>query len=798
MNQTSAAALNRLHLSVALLSIAIIAFQLVLIHVLSITQWHYFAYMVISVALLGFGAAGTLIALARGWFLERSSFLLPLLMFGSAAAMATVVGITQAVFGGFDSLLLFVDPSQVWRLLLANLLFSTPFFLGALAIGLIFVQHVDQIGTFYFANLLGSGLGGIVAIIILGLLSPQQLPAVTAVFSLAAGFLILPNRRLRWLIPAAFLACALTAFNIVRPVYLSISEYKDLQRTLNLPDAGIVAQRNSPYGLVQVVSAPALRHAPGISLTYSREIPVREAVFSNGNWFGAISEWSAANTEHLLDYTTGALPYAMATPNDVLVLRAGTGMDVSHALTRGARRIVAVEPHSTVLDLLDEQYSKTMGGLFRHPAVTVVPLEPRTYLATDSSHYDLIILPMVGVFGGTAGLFALQEQNTFTREALSEMWRHLTPDGILCASAWLDYPARNPLRLAATMVETLAEAGIDNPAAHLAAVRSWGTITFCVKRSPFTPVEIRNVREFCRQMLFDPVLLPDLKPGEREHYNLLEDRSIFTYMDQILSPARQELYKTYDFRLQPATDNRPFFSQFLRWQSLPHLIRLFGERAVPFIEMGYFIVIITFFQTAAAALVLIILPLFRLGWRSGNRLWTLMYFSGLGVGFMLVEIVLIHCFVLYLGHPVYAAAAVICAMLIFSGIGSYTSSCMPIHEATPYRAAGLVALMLLLYAFLLPPILQHTITFSMGWKIIFTMVLLALPSFAMGFPFPLGLQLLARRSEADVPWAWGINGCLSVLSTALATIIAVEAGFAAVFLLASAAYVIAALAEFWT
>jgi hypothetical protein len=106
--------------------------------------------------------------------------------------------------------------------------------------------------------------------------------------------------------------------------------------------------------------------------------------------------------------------------------------------------------------------------------------------------------------------------------------------------------------------------------------------------------------------------------------------------------------------------------------------------------------------------------------------------------------------------------------------------------------------MLLLYTFLLPPILRHTITFSMGWKILFTMMLLALPSFVMGFPFPLGLQLLARRSEADVPWAWGINGCLSVLSAALATIIAVESGFTAVFLLAIAAYVSAALAKFWT
>jgi SAM-dependent methyltransferase len=787
--------LLRLHLSVGLLSVAIIAFQLVLMQILSITQWHHFAYMVVSVALLGFGASGSLIALARDWLLERSSFLLPLLMFGSAAAMATVVEMTQTIFGGFDSYLLFVDASQVWRLLLVSLLFSLPFFLGALAIGLVFVQYVNRIGTFYFANLFGSGLGGIAGIALLELLPPPQLPAVTALFSLAAGLLIFPRHLRRRLLAAALLTFALTAVYLLNPPPLSLSEYKDLQRALNLPGAHIVAQRSSPYGLIQIVSSPALRHAPGISLTYDHAIPVREAVFSNGNWFGAVPKWSPSDTSHLLDYTTGALPYAIAAQEKVLILNAGTGTTVAHALVHGAKRIVAVEPHSKVLDLLEEQYDTTAAKLLRHPKVTFAPVEPRTHLATDASHYDLILLPTLGTFGGTAGLFALQEHHTFTKEALVQIWRHLAPDGILCVSAWMDYPARNSLRLLATIVETLAEAGIDNPTNHLAAVRGWGTITFCVKRSLLTPVETQKVREFCNRMLFDPALLPDLDPEERERYHLLEDQRFFRYLDQLLSPERRNLYAEYGFRLQPTTDNRPFFSQFLRWQSLPHLASLFGEQAIPFIEMGYLIVVLTFFQMAAAALVLIILPLFRLGWRSRNRLKTLLYFGGLGAGYMLVEMVLIHRFVLYLGHPVYAAASVICAVLVFSGAGSYASSHLPIHDTTPHKACGLVTLLILLYTFLLPLVLQHTIAFPMGWKILFALLLLAPLSFAMGLPFPLGLQRLARFSEPDVPWAWGINGCFSVLSTALATIIAVEAGFAAALLLAALAYGTAVLTK---
>jgi hypothetical protein len=294
-------------------------------------------------------------------------------------------------------------------------------------------------------------------------------------------------------------------------------------------------------------------------------------------------------------------------------------------------------------------------------------------------------------------------------------------------------------------------------------------------------------------MQFDPLLLPDLKAGERERYHRLQDPAFFAHLDLILSPKREELYDDYPFRLRPATDDRPFFSQFLRWKSLPHMARLFGERAVPFLEMGYLIVVLTFFQMAAAAFVLILLPLLRLGWRDGGRLRTFLYFGGLGVGFMLVEINLIHRFVLYLGHPVYAASVVICAVLVFSGAGSCASSRLDAGEAAPHRAAGIVALLLLLYALILPPLIDLTIALPLSWKVLLTLLLLAPPSFAMGFPFPLGLQSLSRRREADVPWAWGINGCLSVLSTALATIIAVEAGFTVVFLVAAAAYAGAAL-----
>jgi spermidine synthase len=790
--------LPRLHLAVALLSVAVIALQLVLMQILSITQWHHFAYMVISVALLGFGAAGSVLALARSRLLAHSEGLLPLLMFGSAAVMAATGSLSQAVFGGFDSFLLFADPGQFWRLLLGNLFVALPFFLAALAIGLVFVREVERIGSFYFANLLGSGLGGLAAILLLELSAPERLPAVSALFALAAGLLIVPRRGRGLLLAAAALTAAVAVFGLLRPTPLVLSQYKDLRRTLDLPATRLVAERPGALGLVQAAAGPALRWAPGLSLAYTGEVPVRAAVFVNGNWFGPVLSWSPEATEHLLDYSTAALPYALSAPERVLVLHAGTGAEVGQALTRGARRVVAVEPHGAVAGLLGERLTTAQGRLWSHPAVAVAPLEPRTQLAADPSRYDLIVLPTIGAFGGTAGLYALQEQYLFTREAFAEMWRHLSEDGLLAVTVWMDYPPRAPFRLAATLVEALEAAGVGNPQAHLAAMRSWGTITFCVSRSPLTASDIEKVQAFGRQLLFDPLLLPGLDAAERERFNKLQDPGFFSNLDRLLGPDREQLYADYDFRLRPATDDRPFFSQFLRWQSLPNLVQLFGERAVPFLETGYLIVLLTFVQMLLAALLLILLPLFRLGWKGGNRLPVFFYFGGLAVGYMLVEIVLIHRFVLYLGHPVYAAAVAICTLLIFSGAGSYHSSGLRLTSATPRRAAALVALLLLLYALLLPPLLHHTIALPLGWKLLLTLLALAPPAFAMGFPFPLGLRLLGRQREADVPWAWGINGCLSVLSTALATIIAVEAGFVAVQITAAAAYAIAALARLRT
>lgn len=787
----------RLMLSIRLLSAAIVAFQLALIQILSIVQWYHFAYMVISIALLGFGAAGTFLAFFRKPLLKHIKVVLPALMISCGLLMSLVTGVSQLPFFRFDSYLLFADYSHLVKLLFTYLLFFIPFFIGALAIGLIFDRYVSIIGKIYFANLVGSGAGGLILVTLLWLFFPATVPALVALLCVVAGILIIPpydkNRSMldqqkTLLLAFAFIACSSCIFRIIVPARLQLSEFKDLSKTLLLPDAKIKMEKASLYGLVQAVISPVLRYAPGLSLTAHQTAQVEAALFLNGDWLGAVTDLRYPDSSFILNYTDEALPYIMTARNDVLVLQSGTGMQVMHAVSNHAKKIIAVEPNPMLLEALKKELVRYNDSLFYNHTITVHNKEPRSFLFTDTAHYDLITVPMAGSFGGSAGLYAMHEQFLFTKESFIQMWNRLRDGGAISISAWLDYPARNPLKVLSTLVEVLDKLKIRHTQLHIAAIRSWAAITFVLTKSPLTDKEIQNIRLFCRELQFDPTCLPYLQPEERTTYHQLQDSSFLSHIDKLFTAERKAFYASYDFNIHPATDNRPYFSQFIRWKNLPRLASWFGNRSMPFFELGYLLTAITFIQIAFISFVLIVLPLLKKGWKRKNKTPVLLYFSGIGLGYMFVEMVLVQLFILYFGQPVYAAAAVVTSLLVFSGFGSYTSGYFTRSKKMLQIVFAVIIVLLLLYAFLLRPILQQTIEVSLAAKGGIVFLLIAPLAFCMGIPFPAGLSLVARSDKAEVAWPWGINGCISVISAVLATIIAVEAGFIAVLLLAALGY----------
>ncbi|MCK9450612.1 MAG: hypothetical protein M0Q90_02885 [Bacteroidales bacterium] len=786
---------RRIYLSLGLLSASLIAFQLALMQLISAVQWNHFAYMVISIALLGFGASGTLLALSRKWFERHADFALCSLMLLTGVSMSGIILFSSALFGKFDTYLIFVDFSNVKYLFLSYLSFFIPFFFGALAIGLIYIRYVSRIGTMYFADLLGSGLGGIFLLGLLWVLYPVQLPAAVAVLPIVAGILIIPKAWFGRLIIPSLLLLFLPLYLVIFPSELPVSEFKSISKALNMPGSEVYMERKSPYGHIQVMACPSLRYAPGLSLSFKEEIPVGDVLYVNGNWFGPLAGRTEHDESHFLDYTTHNLPYVISESGSVLILDGGTGLYAGHALWNRASKVTYVEENKKVLGLLGNDLAFQIDSLFSDPRLSAIGLHSRSFLLADTSRYDLIVLPPIESFGGSSGINALEEQYILTLDAMSDIWDHLSDKGMIEITSWMDYPVRNPLKILATLVETLEQKGYMEIDQHLIAIRSWGTISFVLKKTPFTPDEVSSVRDFCELMYFDPVLLPGITAAERSVYNHLEDSSFFSSVDHIVSPERDSFYKNYDFNIRPATDSKPYFSQFLKLDRLSKLHNLFGQGAVPFLEIGYFITLLTFVQISLFAFFLIILPLFFTRWKGKGKVYTLLHFSGIGIGFMFVEIIFIQQFILYFGNPVSAASAVLSGMLISSGVGSLVSSRFKKSNRNITGILFLVILFIVFYAFMLTPALRTSINLPFFLKILFSILLISPLAFFMGMPFPIGLKYLDGQNNTLIPWAWGINGCFSVISTVLASIIAVEAGFFWVMLLAGLAYGFALMAN---
>lgn len=747
--------------------------------------------MVISIAMLGFGTAGTIIALFRNYFIKKADTLLSFFTITSSLLMVLVIAISQTDFIRFDSYLLFADYRQIPKLILTYLVFMLPFLFGALSIGLVFVKYVDKIGTLYFANMIGSGIGGIVTIFLMWNFFPEQLPSVIASFALIAGLILLTKKQIIFFSIFTLVTFSSIIYLYLYPSELKLSEYKSVSRTLNLPETEVVKRENSPYGLLEIVNTPYLRYAPGLSLKYPGIISVNNAAFNNGDWIGPLI---SSNDESLnpYEYSTEMLPYVINNNENALILGSGTGRQITTALLNKVNTITAVESNRALLDLLKNEFQNEVVSVYTNSSVKTENISPRTYIISSKENYDLITLPIIDAFGGTSGMFSLQEQYLLTIESFSEMWNRLTDNGIITITTWIDYPYRNPLKIIATISEMLWGKGIENPELHIAAIKNWNTITLSLKKSAITQGEVQNIRYFCNEMSFDPVIIPDIRQEERERFNQLQDGSLYVLIDRLLSSQeeREKVYSEYQFNIKPATDNQPYYSQFLKLGSITVLAELFGDQSVAFFEIGYLILYLTFIQIVVLALLLIIAPLFRLGFRGGKKLNTLIYFSGIALGYMFIEIILIQRFTLYFGNVIYAAAAVVCLMLVSSGIGSFVSQRISIQGKFFIVILSIIIFLLMIYTLFLSDILKMTIGNSIFIKAIISALVIAPPAFFMGMPFPLGLRLLSSGSDTStqIPWAWGVNGVFSVIATVLATIIAIELGFVWVMVFAIGAY----------
>jgi spermidine synthase len=789
--------------AVGLVSAGVLAYEVLLARLFSIIQWYHFAYMVISIALLGYGASGTVLGLVRDRLEARAA--------QGFAIFAALFGVTAvACFAlaerlPFNALELIWDPGQLLYLGALYVILLVPFFCGAMSIGLALACFAEPVGRIYRADLLGAGGGALGILGLLFLVVPSRaLELIGALGLLAAALASLAGAGGRARLRALGYAAAAVAMAFALPpawTALQISPYKGLSQALRVPGAAVEVERSSPLGLLSAVRSPQIpfRHAPGLSLNNLIEPAAQIGVFTDGEGLSPITAFDGdLRPCRDLDFTTAALPYHLLDRPRVLVLGAGGGAEVLLALYHAARSIDAVELNPQLVDLVRGRYAQFAGHLYERPEVRVQVGEARGFVGASGDRYDLIQIPLLDAFAAAAaGTVSLNESFVYTIEAFETYLEHLAPGGYLAITRWLKLPPRDSAKLFLTALLALERQSVAEPARQLALIRSWETTTLLVKNGALTSEDVARIRTFADERSFDLAYYPGMRADEANRYNLLE-RPYFFEAAQGLIEDPAGFLAGYKFDLRPATDDQPYFFDFFKWTALPELWTVSAQSGGALLDWGYLILTATLAQAALLSVVLVLLPLWlgRSDGPRGGRWRIVTYFGAIGLAFLFIEIASIQRFTLFLAHPLYAIGVVLAGFLVFAGIGSGVAPALERHLADRRIGAlgcaiAAIVLLAMLYIFTLPPLFAALVALPDLARIALSLALIAPLALFMGMPFPLALARLRSEAPHLVPWAWGINGCASVLAAILATLLTMTFCTRVVVLIAAALYLIA-------
>lgn len=790
---------------------ALLAYEILLMRLLSIAYWHHFAYMVISIALLGLGGAGSLVFVAFQRIRKRLEAWLIILACATAVSFPLAFSLAQMT--GLDPLNLLWQGREWFLMGITYLLMALPFVFGGGIVCILLTEHGERAFMMYGVNLFGSAAGALGIIPALFLRPPWSLiPFLGGLVLLGTLRICLrASRPLRNVSILLIASGAMLAVQLFLPPIPKTHHTKALPMTLALPDAHVEAERTGPLGLIHVVASSHIRYAPGLSLNFGLKgevseatLPEQKALFLDGEDLGPVNRFSGNGRESVyLDYTTMALPYHVRTPHRVLILGAGGGSDILLAMRHDARKIVALEINRQIFSLMAGPLAEFSGGLKTRPNVEWIEEEARRYLYGTQESFDLIQVSLVDSFGASAGgLHAAHENYLYTTQALAQYLSHLTDKGMLVITRWLKLPPRDSLRVIATALSALRMTNPSGrPERHLLFVRSWKTCTVLVSKSPLAREDRLRVERFCDERGFDAAYHADMVPARANRYDVLEEPYFFKGASALCGPDADSFLKAYPFNISPTTDDRPFFSHFFRWDRAGSFFRQMGRDWLPMADLGYLFVLATLFQAIVGGVLLTLLPLvFAHGItvsgkakdavpRVSQYLGMMFYFGAIGMGFMFIEMVLLPKYTLLLGHPIYSAAVVLSSILFFAGIGSlwirrrrgtggtflWVAFAAIVGCVTVQITAG-------------DHLFEQVLAWSPGGRVATGVFLISVLSFFLGWFFPSGLHLAAVRFPGTIPWAWATNGCASVIGAVLGKCLAMGLGFQWLLVFAAGLY----------
>ncbi len=821
--------------AVALVSFASLLLELGLTRLFSVVLFYHFAFLAISVALLGLGAGGVFAYVRKAWLEQWTSRQL-----GACLCIANAV-VTLLVLEVVLHLPISLELTRgnFGKLTIMYLASAIPFFFTGLLFSVVFARETRGIGAIYASDLMGGALACMAVVPLLNIIGGPNAILFSSVAMAAAAIIWSDSARARGIAIALTLAfIALIAANysgkLIDIVYakgmrrdqpwMLFSKWNAISR-IEVDNVG-----GGRYIVIDADASTAIMNVDPAKWAVDTATP---ALKDNGNPPVAGYNWKKD-----LMSAAPAVVNVLRPNGKYAIIGPGGGVDVLRAVANGSKDVTGIEINPIIANtIMRGNYADYSYHLYQRPEVHINVADGRSWIRNSKEKYDVIQMTLVDTWASTAaGAFALSENNLYTVEAFEEYFQHLKPDGMIAITRWEFKEPREALRVVSQEIEALKRLGISGGHPYTGYLSNFIVISdgdlntdgrpvlVLAKKSAFTEDEEVAVLKHVQSTnnlypIFSPFGYRDPDHGTWRIGGDIETIDPFGLRDFVdtrrvpaasAAPFSELIYgemptsatKTRDFQRQykynitPVYDSSPFFFFTLKTKDvMKNILAGTGKGMDWRINLGITVLFMVFAISIAAVLLFLILPLWLHGGGASGAprgpASRLFYFISVGLGFILVEIALIQRFVLFLGHPTYALTVVVFLMLLSSGIGSsvsrkWLSQTSQVRIPLLAIAAGIIA-----YVFILPAALSAWIGLPFFAKLCISGLFLIPLGFAMGMPFPTGLRALGELNDQRVEWAWALNAAASVLGSVSAMIIAIHFGLNATLACGAAAYLIA-------
>jgi hypothetical protein len=767
----------------ALTSFAALLLELALTRLFSVVLFYHFAFLAISIALLGLGAGGVFAYLMKSRVAATSTRTLAArLCMTNSVVVVVVLEIVLHV-----PVALQVSWANFERLTALYLAAAVPFFLTGLLFAVVFARETSRIPRLYGADLCGGALACLAVVPLLNWVGGPNVVLVAGAAMAAAGSIWAELRSQRR--NAALLALALLVLiganysgRLIDVVYAK-GMFRD--------PAWVEFARWNALSRVEV---DRQGQAKAIVIDADASTYIMNA---------DVAQWHNTEWEDDLMSAPPALANVLRPHGEFAIIGPGGGVDVLRAVANGSPSVTGIEINPIIATtIMRGRYADYSQHLYDRPDVHIHVTDGRSFLRSTPQTFDVVQMTLVDTWASTAaGAFALSENNLYTVEAFREYFDHLRPEGMIAITRWEFRHPREALRIVAVAMEALHRLGVANPARNF-IIASQGAldedgipVVVLAKKTPFTAAEEAAViAHLDKYSKLSALYLPS-RPGQNPFSDLIASNDPYAFA------------RGYAYNVTSVTDNAPFFFFTLK----PG--QILGEKGLRSgidwkVNLGVLVLLLVLVISLVAVLVFLVLPLIlrtAAKTRQGRQSpLPLLYFIAVGLGYILVEIAFIQRFVLFLGHPTYALTVVIFLLMLSSGAGSLFSRLWLPRTSLGWVPLVLVIVTLLVDVVFLPGRLAALVGLDFGYRLLVSGVLLIPLGFVMGMPFPTGLRALAALPAPDFPeepgasdnsveWAWAMNAAASVLGSVLAMVIAIQFGLTVTLACGAVAYCVALL-----